>query len=912
MFQLSKRSQSEMKIFRAGIVFSLTALVLLNPAPLGRACGPDFTRPIFVFRESPDFPFAEFTKGKIGIVRPTFGRKTLVIAYRYLNGGSFNSAEQTALVEALEGAAPDDLSTAAVKGWINARKEVFKQERKLPQIYTERQYTGYDFFPNCSQNAFEVATQTLKDRTASYGADNENVKAWLAAQDTVFQNCAGGARAPADLGAESPAWLRRDRAYQIAAAQFYSLHFDDARMRFQLIAGDSDSPWQKTAEYLIGRTFVRQASLASSETERHELYEQAEKYLQLLSSGGGQFAGAAKKLLALIQYRLHPDERVVELGRLLANGGNEDLRQDLIDYVWLLDRLEAQIIKAEEDRKTPQPSEKKSIPWSPYGKEEGEKLQRVEAGELIQIWFYLKKEDGTPDYSHSVRMYFPFDATSSDVFKAFEEKLARPLTDTERKEIKESYESALSRRQYLISPNRQLDSKGLSQYEGCSYRCARLAISQIPDSLRADDLSDWIFALQSQDQGAYDHALSRWRETRSHAWLLVAMMKAEKSSPQIASLMRAAERTSRDTPEFPTIAYQLIRLRMELGRKDEARKLLDEVISWQSENLPISAQNQFLEQRMELAQTLDEFLKPALRKPAAFSRYGTPGRISDLLDEEKSAWNPNYTTQTKEEFERDAEALYKDQLAWDDRVAFDERTADMLNRHFPLQTLAQAARDPALPEYLQRSMVLAVWTRAVLLGNDQVALKIAPEVPQVAPDIEPFFTTYLKAENPEDRRHAALYVLLKFPNLSPFVPGGFSLFQTAEQMDYFFETAWWCEPSDTKYNGEGQQVAKIIDKPPFLTPKELETAQREHNALIAIGDGKRYLGKQVLEWAATAPADPRLPEALFIAARANEPYKYSCSGSWESDEETEQKAEKILRQNYPQNPWTAKLSPPRE
>jgi hypothetical protein len=63
----------------------------------------------------------------------------------------------------------------------------------------------------------------------------------------------------------------------------------------------------------------------------------------------------------------------------------------------------------------------------------------------------------------------------------------------------------------------------------------------------------------------------------------------------------------------------------------------------------------------------------------------------------------------------------------------------------------------------------------------------------------------------------------------------------------------------------------------------------------------------VIDWAKSSPADPRVPEALFIAAQANKSYKYGCEG-WEHDEKTKQRAETMLRRSYPQSPWTAKLS----
>jgi len=276
-----------MRSLHQTLAITLAALLLLNSTTSVRACGPYFTEPIFVFENSPDLPFQEFTNGKIGIVLPTFGRKTLVIAYRYLNRGSFTSDKQTELTAALKGKAPEDDGTAVVKAWVKVRKEVLGDDQKLPEIYTERQHgQGYDFFPNCTKNAFEVATETLKDRVTRYGAEDKNVRTWLATQDTVFQNCSRGAQVPNELGAESAAWLRMDREYQIAAAHFYSLNFDEARARFEKIAADADSPWQEVAAYLVARTLVRQASLAGTEELQRAGYERAETYLQTLLGAG--------------------------------------------------------------------------------------------------------------------------------------------------------------------------------------------------------------------------------------------------------------------------------------------------------------------------------------------------------------------------------------------------------------------------------------------------------------------------------------------------------------------------------------------------------------------------------------------------------------------------------------------------
>jgi hypothetical protein len=120
------------------LAVAVAAMMLFSSVPVGKACGPEYTFPIFVFKSSPDIPFAEFTSGKIGIVRPSFGRKTLAIAYRWLNGGSFSNDVQDDLIAALKGREPEDEGDSAVDAWIEARKEIVGKEEPLPEIYTER------------------------------------------------------------------------------------------------------------------------------------------------------------------------------------------------------------------------------------------------------------------------------------------------------------------------------------------------------------------------------------------------------------------------------------------------------------------------------------------------------------------------------------------------------------------------------------------------------------------------------------------------------------------------------------------------------------------------------------------------------------------------------------------------------
>jgi hypothetical protein len=886
------------------LVLNLIVLLSTSGLPSANACGPSFIEPVFVFNGSPDLPFSEFAAGKLGIVKPQFGRKTLVIAYRYLNERPFGREEQKALVEALQGQAPEDEGNDAVKIWVATRKGLLKEGEQLPQIYAERQYGGYDFFPNCTKNAFEVATETLRDRIASYGADNRDVRTWLVTQDAVFQNCGGGENKLVDLGVESAKWLRKDRDYQIGAALLYSLDFAAARERFEQIARDSESPWQQTADYLVARTLVRQASFAKDEASKRRYYEQAELHLQALIEHGGKFSNASQRMLGLVKYRLRPQERVKELAGILeTQSGNENLRQDLIDYVWLLDKFEAQVWQAEAERKKAQKRSQQDSDSDASHKQVEDRYEAIERGDLISITLDQKKFDGTPDYTRWFHLDFKPDASEDEILQRFEIELGKKFTSEEAAHLKEEHARALENRKLRLNPNQKWR---WDSYEGYPRGDESVALDMIPDFLSADELSDWILTLESDDQAAYSHAFVKWRNSDSRAWLVAALTKAQSNSPGVVRLLRAAETVTREAPAFASVSFHRIRLLAALGHQAEARKLLDDIISWQTESLPVSAQNQVREQRMRLALSVSEFLRFAQRKPVTFYDEGRFGSLSGLLESEKYSWADWYG-ESKEAYDKAIDDRFRRLLPWNDRFTFDDATVEILNWHFPLTAMKDAASDSSLPRYLRRRLLLAVWTRAVLLHNDEIAEKVAPDLVKLSPQMSQIFVSYLQAKTDQERHYASLYILLKEPTLSPFVAAGLPVHATSEDLNYYFESSWWCSLAITEYNNQGNEVPKIVAAPTFLTAEQLATATSERARLRAIGDGKSYLGKRVLEWAKASAADERVPEALFIAIKANDQYKYGCRG-WEFDQETRTQLESILRENYPESSWTLQLN----
>lgn len=341
------------------LVACLLAFVLLFTAtPPASACGPFMVEAIFVHTVHPGYPMDRFAAGRIGVVQPTYARSYLYVAYRYLSGSSFTQDEQKALTtlwkERLEfgwSAGEEDW----LKPWLEARKKVVSEDPAPISVYRSREKPNeYESYLNCQKDSFDTAISTLNERIAKYGADNPAVRTWLEAQDQVFSNCGGGSSIPSELPANSDALTRADRAYQIAAANFYSEHFDEAQKRFESISNDSASPWRNNSTYLIARTLARKASIGPPEQKQESLSAAEAQLRKILADKNlGSLHAASTRLLNLVRLRAHPEERLNELAHTLTTKpNNPNLKQDLWDYTVLLDTY---LERDEEDTATAPP-----------------------------------------------------------------------------------------------------------------------------------------------------------------------------------------------------------------------------------------------------------------------------------------------------------------------------------------------------------------------------------------------------------------------------------------------------------------------------------------------------------------------------------------------------------------------------
>ena len=339
-----------MTVLRRLIALSLAIILFAGTSAL--ACGPFTLEAVFVHTVHPSYPLAQFASGRIGVVQPSYARSYLYTAYRYLSGSTFSPAEQKAMLalwkQRLDFSSDEDPSQWS-KVWLEARKKVpGVQDRGEIDVYRAREKPNeYESYVNCNKDAFETAAEILPDRVAEFRNDNATLLSWISAQDQVFSNCSSGASIPDALPATAPRLAREDRAYQIAAAHFYSTNFDEAKKRFEEIAADPEGTWSFVSAYMVARTLIRKASLGPPEQKEESLRAAESRLAKILADKRFErqnLHAPAQRLANLVRLRLHPKERLHELGRVLVNKKpNDNLKQDLWDYTVLLDQyLEAE------------------------------------------------------------------------------------------------------------------------------------------------------------------------------------------------------------------------------------------------------------------------------------------------------------------------------------------------------------------------------------------------------------------------------------------------------------------------------------------------------------------------------------------------------------------------------------------
>jgi tetratricopeptide (TPR) repeat protein len=340
--------------FRIVAVALLTALLPWNAAS-HTAYQPAV---LFVHTDFPDRPISAFAKGRLGIIQSSWDEGYLVVAYRNLMGRPLSSDELQSFLNhselhslnALEPLPPDrwmrwPKENNPAQQWVKTRAKY----RKDPPPAVESDWWEYTEGERCQSDSFLTAIRTLTDRAKRYGSASPKLQEWITAQDQVYFNCsekrwnhAGESEIPKPLPVDSNVLAQADRAYQIAAAHFYSGNLKQAMTEFEAIGHDESSPWQPYGEYLVARAAFRAAEPDDTAQFDPKRLEEADAQLAH-AAGQTRQAGLRKSIDGLREYialRLHPDAEYNRLSQRVAFGGPDtNFGQDVLDLEYLMGNI---------------------------------------------------------------------------------------------------------------------------------------------------------------------------------------------------------------------------------------------------------------------------------------------------------------------------------------------------------------------------------------------------------------------------------------------------------------------------------------------------------------------------------------------------------------------------------------------
>ncbi|MGH9518309.1 MAG: hypothetical protein ACRD2D_01620, partial [Terriglobales bacterium] len=346
-----------------------------------------------------------------------------------------------------------------------------------------------------------------------------------------------------------------------------------------------------------------------------------------------------------------------------------------------------------------------------------------------------------------------------------------------------------------------------------------------------NDLLSWLSHFAGKD---YDYNLREWQTSKSLPWLLAALTAAQPHSPGVAAIEQVAAAQPAESPAHDSLQFQVLRLAFLEGRAAVVQS--EAAAAAAHPGLAPATRNQYLALQFGSAQNLDQALAAASRTDSQTGRVGL-----------------------------DSDALV------------------FFNGAAPLSMLAYAADDSSLPADLRTGLLIAAWTRAMVLQEHrtnltELQISLSRSLAESVPALAPYLAAYMKAGYFE-RDFEAAWLLLHFPGMSPYVELQTDYFGKPRALSVLNDAGenWWGSPNVfalpqplTPEYSPGA-VALLYPhgfRPPaFIAVAQLLEGESEMAALQRV-PAADLLCDWVLVQAQRHPDDPRLPEALALAVRA--------------------------------------------
>jgi len=292
----------------------------------------------------PDLPLKYFAAGKLGVISPSWAKSYLIVCYRYLNRVPLDKREQDSIL-ALWHQRIAEMNRLSIV--INAAND-YRDDPAVVYFDLRNQVLGkkgnrsdwrYDFDYDSAvlDDAFCLAKKNLELMIKKFGCKSKQVMDWLSAQDQVFGcNDSHKSKIPPAAPASADPLSKSQRDYQLAAASFYALDFNQAKQRFQTIASKNDPYWQELAEYMVSRCAVNAALLAKNESGRKQAWSRVAETLK--SNPKSKYADDLVNLQTLLTYAHEtPAESLKQLCKAVMRAHSERFGNNAGDITSLMD-----------------------------------------------------------------------------------------------------------------------------------------------------------------------------------------------------------------------------------------------------------------------------------------------------------------------------------------------------------------------------------------------------------------------------------------------------------------------------------------------------------------------------------------------------------------------------------------------
>lgn len=476
---------------------------------------------------------------------------------------------------------------------------------------------------------------------------------------------------------------------------------------------------------------------------------------------------------------------------------------------------------------------------------------------------------------------------------AAQERLQQIVNDPHEADLKDSATNLLNLIRFRTEPEKrvaELDRMLISRDVGKNFRQDlwdyQLLLAKGEQS---EDPSDWLQTFYAEGTAPgrsgktsvtpAEHAIRKWREEKSLPWLVAALTLTDTSNTAVSDLLASADRVPNASVAYPTVRYEVMRLRIARGQTGVARTELD---SWlKRSGLPLGVRNLFNDQRQKIATGFDDFLQHA-----AETSVGTTWEEGEVNNPSEPKTGGPY---------------------------FNHFSALVFTKRLPLSLLAEAAQSTTLPKNLRREVARTAWLRSVLVEDDfETATKLQSALHEVDPALWNAMEAFRSAKTANEKRFIAIFIVLNNPGLKPSVREGGLRSSTLGQLDDFRDN-WWCADMSGEQNwGKYEPYNKDLNlhfterESEFLFPvwesdKDKTAARRQWQKLGTIGTAPNYLAAQVLAYAKDHEENERVPQALYLAVRATH---LGCTNA--ETTQFSKAAFNFLHEHYPKSESAAK------